>query len=324
MENKVRKIKDVLSDTNVDMGLLESSAVTAEMKRQWDAKGEPDDRLSRIGEKAGGSVMKQISGGFSYRALRRWKRYGIAASLLLLATLGIGIAMNRDALAQFGTEYYVYHSGNQDRVSITLDDNTVVTLGARSKLVYPKEFKGGKRTVEMEGQAYFKVAPDPAHPFVVETRSLDVTALGTAFEIFEDENQSFTEVILAEGRVRVDYPEAQSTGSRTLNPDEKLVHLTADNSVRVFYENAANYTAWKDRHGLTFVRERLSNVLPRLEKWYGCTIVCSSPEILDETFTFRVRTESPELIFDNMDLTLDIEYRFDSDNNTYFISKPRL
>jgi ferric-dicitrate binding protein FerR (iron transport regulator) len=321
MEDRTGRIKDALSGTDVDMDILESPAVTAEMKRQWDAKGEPDGYMSRIGDNVRRSLFRHISGRVTYRPLRGWVRYGIAASILLAVSAGIGIGLNPGFVSGSGSVKYVYHSGNQDRVTVTLDDGTAVTLGARSKIVYPERFRGGERRIEMEGQAWFQVAPDAERPFVVETRGgLDVTALGTAFEVFENESRSFTEVILAEGRVKVDYPADGDTKSYTMIPNEKLVYLTGGNSVRVSPENAENYTAWKNRYGLTFLSEHFSNILPRLEKWYGCTIVCSSPEILDETFTFRVRTESPELIFDNMDRTLDINYVFDTENNRYTIS----
>lgn len=305
----------------IEKELLESPAVIAEMRRQWDAKGEPDAGAKRIGRRVRVSLQRHIGerGVPVMRELRCWRRYGIAASILLVAAVGAGIIIGRDALARVGAEYYVYHSGNQDKVTIGLSDGTEVTLGARSKIVYPKEFKGNNRTVEMEGQAYFEVASDVNRPFIVKTASLDVTALGTAFEVFEEEGLSFTEVMLAEGKVRVDFPADKAMESYTMVPGQKLSHSAADKSVSLSMEDPERYSAWKDMAGLAFVRERVSNILPRLEKWFGCTIECSTPEILNETFTFRVRTESPEVIFGNMDCTLKIRYSYDPESNTYTI-----
>ena len=318
MENK---IKNVLSPESEDVELLDSSAVTAEMKRQWDSAAEKDDdRMLHIGERAKRSVLRQISGRH-LNSLRNWRRYGVAASIALILTLGAGVAMYGVMLPGWNTDYYVFHTGNQGRETITLSDGTTVTLGAESKIVYPERFTGRERRVEIEGQAYFSVAKDDKRSFVVAMRDLDVVVLGTAFEVFENERGPYTEVILTEGRARVDYQSGNNKESYTMHPDQKLVY--SNGSVKVTLEDAALYTGWKDNDGLTFVREHLSNILPRLEKWYGCTIECTSPEMLEETFTFKVRNESPEVLFRNMSLTLDMEYTIDRVNNVYTIGKPR-
>jgi ferric-dicitrate binding protein FerR (iron transport regulator) len=327
MENKMKRM---LSPFGEDFELHDSEAVAAEMRRQWEAVSArsaeewgSDDRMSHIGERVKRSVSRHISGRYASEALRRWRRYGIAASIALALALGAGVGLYSGMSAKWGIDHYVYHSGNQDKKAITLGDGTVVTLGARSKIVYPERFRGRERRVEIEGQAYFRVAKDEESTFVVNTRDLEVVVLGTEFEVFENEGQSYTEVILAQGSARVDYRVGESRKSYTMRPDEKLVYTRDDCSVKVASENARLYTAWKDNDGLTFVRERLSNILPRLEKWFGCSIVCTSPEILEETFTFRVRNESPEVIFDHMDRTLDIEYTLDRLNNVYTIEIPR-
>ena len=54
-------------------------------------------------------------------------------------------------------------------------------LNSASKLKYPVAFTGGQRKVFLEGEAYFEVAADTVHPFLVETSGMSVTVLGTGF-----------------------------------------------------------------------------------------------------------------------------------------------
>ena len=51
--------------------------------------------------------------------------------------------------------------------TIMLPDGTIVTLNSDSKIVYPAEFGSGDRKIDLVGEAFFKVAHDPLHPFVV-------------------------------------------------------------------------------------------------------------------------------------------------------------
>lgn len=53
--------------------------------------------------------------------------------------------------------------------TVILADGTTVHLNAGSKLTYPVRFAGKRRIVRLEGEAYFDVAGDENHPFVVQT-----------------------------------------------------------------------------------------------------------------------------------------------------------
>ena len=66
---------------------------------------------------------------------------------------------------------------------LTLMDGTKVCLNSNSKLKYPSEFGSGNRYVQLEGEAYFEVAKDPDHPFVVDVNNMQIKVLGTAFNV---------------------------------------------------------------------------------------------------------------------------------------------
>ena len=66
---------------------------------------------------------------------------------------------------------------------ITLPDGTVVYMHPGARIIFPNRFTGDKREVVFEGEAYFKVAHDPAHPFVITSGKMLTTVLGTEFNI---------------------------------------------------------------------------------------------------------------------------------------------
>ena len=56
-------------------------------------------------------------------------------------------------------------------------------MNAATRLRFPFHFYGKQREVYIEGEAYFKVAKDASHPFIVHTPLTQVQVLGTSFNI---------------------------------------------------------------------------------------------------------------------------------------------
>lgn len=83
--------------------------------------------------------------------------------------------------------------------TLRLDDGSFVRLAPGSRL----EARLGKdqRTVELEGRAFFAVAPDGGRPFEVQTEKGKVRVLGTRFEVATRDNGLRTVVV--EGRVEL-------------------------------------------------------------------------------------------------------------------------
>lgn len=69
------------------------------------------------------------------------------------------------------------------RAFVTLPDSTKVWLNSDTKISYPADYGMKERNVALVGEAYFEVAKNPAKRFVVETKGMQVEALGTAFNI---------------------------------------------------------------------------------------------------------------------------------------------
>ena len=66
---------------------------------------------------------------------------------------------------------------------LILSDGTEVRLNASTRLRFPFQFGKNTRDVYVDGEAYFKVAKDAAHPFVVHLPLSNVTVLGTSFNV---------------------------------------------------------------------------------------------------------------------------------------------
>lgn len=153
------------------------------------------------------------------KVVNLWKYIAVAASLLLFFGLYQLFYFSNKVATDFGSTEI-----------ITLNDNSKVTLNAKSELSYPNFFRWN-RSLKLEGEAFFEV--QKGSKFTVETALGKVTVLGTKFNVtsFND----YFEVICYEGKVRVD------------NKDKSTI-LTQGETVRVYqnsYDNHALINAEK-------------------------------------------------------------------------------
>ncbi|WP_297906372.1 FecR domain-containing protein [uncultured Parabacteroides sp.] len=285
--------------------LLCDPRVEERMRSQWDEVAE--DMNPMVGDRIWGRIIARTIAQNNVRKLYVYKIMAIAASVLLLLGVGSWVYWANTKEDQY---IYVMASGVRCIESVSLSDGTMVRMGPNSQLTYPKSFNGETRDVDLKGQAFFDVAKDRDKPFTVHTKNMDVTALGTAFEVFNHESENKLETILLNGKVKIGLgdPNIKNRREVILNPNEMLVYDKQANTVKVKKVNAEIYSGW--RNGvLSFENERLSMILTRLEPWYGRKIKCPKEIAEKYRFTFKVRDESLERILFMLSNTSPIKYR---------------
>lgn len=92
-------------------------------------------------------------------------------------------------------------ASGQTVISQQLADGSEITLNKQSTLEYPTTFKGKTRSVKLKGEAFFQVSPDKTKPFIIAVKDIQVTVVGTSFNIRED--SSYVEVLVETGVVKV-------------------------------------------------------------------------------------------------------------------------
>ena len=149
---------------------------------------------------------------------------------------------------------------------LQLPDGTQVWLNNASSIRYPSSFFGSTRTVELTGQAYFDVAKDAGHPFLVKAGALSVDVLGTGFDLsaYSDEPEVLT--TLVQGKIQV-----EKNGQRAILEPGQQVAATGDGGWKVKPVNTEAVTAWRD--GLfNFDNADLHTVLRQLARWYDVDV----------------------------------------------------
>jgi transmembrane sensor len=185
------------------------------------------------------------------------------------------------------TIYNILRTPNGGEYALILEDGTKVWLNAASSLRYPVSFTGKQRQVALTGEAYFEIAKNKAKPFIVVAGTMQVQALGTAFNVntYEKADSGRT-ATLVEGRIKV------TAGNKTafLQPGEQCTTSPAVN--RITKADIEAVIAWKN--GLfIFNNTPLREVLAQLTRWYDIKLAYSPACNTDKFFTGEIKRQVP-------------------------------
>jgi len=243
----------------------------------------------------------------------RWA--SIAAAIALLAvTLGGGYyaGMNHwlgdKPVAEVMQTRFVM--GKDSKGSVVLPDGTVAWLHADSKLTYPEDFTGDERKVKLEGEGYFEVTKDRKKPFIVETDQMEITVLGTCFNVKNYNYQKNIETTLLSGKVEVFFPSIERR--IMMEPDQRIKWDRETGEYKLTRVNAPNYITWINDK-MVFNKHKLSDVIFHLERWYNIEIICENGVNMDQQLTLTVRRELKEEIFKLLSMIASLQYEIDGD-----------
>lgn len=243
----------------------------------------------------------------------RWMR--IAAAVVLLAiTLGGGYYAGMNHILdeqQFAEVIQTrFVMGKDSKGSVTLPDGTIAWLHADSKLTYPENFTGKERKVKLEGEGYFEVMKNEKKPFVVESNQMEITVLGTRFNVKNYDYQQNIETTLLSGRIQIYLP---SIDRRVImEPDQRIKWNRETGEYKLTRVEAENYINWINDK-MVFNKHKLSDVIFHLERWYNIEIICDEKVDMNQRLTLTVRRELKDEIFKLLGLITSVTYKIDGD-----------
>ena len=174
-------------------------------------------------------------------------------------------------------------TGAQNRT--LLPDGSRILVRPGSMVRYAENF-AVNRKVELTGEAYFAVEKDSLHQFTVGTASLNVSVLGTMFNIEAWPGSPFTIVSLYKGRVEVKDVKGMTQTAVEISSGHRLLcdNITGDYRIEQIYDPFPGWIA--DR--LNFRNASYNEIFRAYEWYYGMKInVEGKPD--NEVYTFRIR-----------------------------------
>ncbi|MBB5438159.1 hypothetical protein HDC92_001834 [Pedobacter sp. AK017] len=199
------------------------------------------------------------------------------------------------------SQYNTLSTSKGETYQLRLPDGSKIWLNAASSLTYNAGlYERGKRSVSLEGEAYFEIAKDKAHPFFVKTNKQEIKVLGTHFNVMSYIDESIAKTSLVEGSVDVN--------NNILKPGQQAQTNIYTTITDVNTEDAI---AWKN--GLfVFRNENIQSIMKKISRWYDVDVAFKDKNILNKNFggTFS-RFEHVSDMLHTMELTGVIHFKIE-------------
>jgi len=210
----------------------------------------------------------------------------IAAMVIIVA--GLGWLMFEVAAPEKVT---VTAAMDDKNIEVLLADGSKVYLNRDSRLIYPETFGRNNRKVTLKGEAYFDIAPDASHPFIIDAGNARVKVLGTSFNVITDNENNEVEVFVTTGTVML----SSNDGSESLMIEPGYIGRVSGNNTSSALNTNANYLSW-NTDILTYDGERLGVVFADLKRTFNIDIVAGDPAINDYRLTSRFDSQTHDTI----------------------------
>ena len=235
--------------------------------------------------------------------------------------------------------YYVYSSSRDEQIAasvpmqeqvtpkgkrtvVALADGSQVWLNADSRLEYPENFNDRpNREVYLEGEAFFEITENKKKPFLVNTASITIKALGTTLNVKSYTGDERIETTLVNGTATLESKD-RKLRQITLAPKQKAIFEKG--SGKLILENQADTEksiAWKNGL-LVFDHQPFSEINEILERWYDVTFHVSDESTMSCRFSAHIDNKTLEealaLLFKNSGA---VPYRIE-DKEIFITGKP--
>lgn len=298
--SQLTHLREIMAQTDDDDALM---AAIEESAADCDAPTDADTaRLKRhidLTLRAIGESRRRPSPDHDHAAPRpriaAIRRVLTAAAAVMLPCLICAVAYLWISARDGGNGMIAMSTKPLDKAEISLPDGSSVNLRGNSSLSFDSRFgHSASRTVNLDGQAYFKVAKDAHRSFIVSTPGMDVTVHGTEFSVVSRTGSPYSEVILDSGSVTIDSP----SQSVTLAPGQTATINRRDGSITVAATSTALIADWAADE-LTFDNIAPDSLIAEIEKAYDIRLDPSVTSRIDQRFTGT-------LPWDDLGLTLDV------------------
>ncbi|MDG5767574.1 DUF4974 domain-containing protein [Balneolales bacterium ANBcel1] len=305
-------------------------ALPAEERGEWDADAawerfrkkhpEVDTRRKPLIGTSSELLSRRLRAGNS-----RYRWIAAAASILFVAMAALFLYNVEDEpVREEVTEvtYKEFFAQPGSRTRLTLSDGSRAILKPGSRLVLPESFRGLEdRVVELEGEAFFEVEPEPGKTFIVKTEKTITRVLGTRFNVSSYPEDDFVSVAVISGVVSLEGRRDDAAVPARISGNHLGIY-TPEGVVEVSeLSDMSKYLGWIEGE-LVFQQEPLDRVALELQRWYNISIEIDpeKPELYEKKLTSSFRQNQPvREVIEAVSLTLNIS--FTEKNGSFYFTE---
>ncbi len=234
-----------------------------------------------------------------------FKLIRIAAIFVLLLAGGYGVKFVMIRVKMPESQLFAYSSSDSMK-KFELCDGSNVWLNKNSVMHIPGDFNINNRSMTLEGEAYFEIAPDKNLPFSISAGQTVTEVVGTSFNIRANKRENDVRVTVFSGKVSF-YIAEEKKSVRFLMPGDRGVYSADSKEIRKEINYPSNDLAWKTGT-IWFKDASLIEVCEMLSRYYQIKIEVDHQMVIDKNFTGNFKQASLDEILEIVGLTLDIEF----------------
>ncbi len=243
--------------------------------------------------------------------------YGrVAASIIFLLTIASLVFL------LFRSQEIKHRTAFGEVKTIQLPDGSTVVLNGNSVITYPSSWKGeSKRRVKIEGEAFFSVIHTKDNQrFIVQTNDeFSVEVLGTKFNVLHRRGRA--EVVLNEGKVKVNIRKSDSLQHITMKPGESVSYEEGTRAIERIKVIPEDQSSWRNSK-LVLDNSSMAEVILRIEETYGVQVKVTDKEVLNLKLWGTVPCNSLTNLLKGIEASFDL--RIEQKGNVITITKSPL
>lgn len=240
---------------------------------------------------------------------RRIWIYRVAVIFLLMLSFGAGFYLLKDKSGP--VTYKEIYTNRGETKEYTLDDGTHIILNAESKVVIPSNYNQKNRHIEMTGEGFFDVAPNPQKPFIIKNGNTQVKVTGTSFNVKSYDEDDYINVTVSTGTVLVNVA-SQDLQLRVTPMEHLSIHKESGNLTKLsLSEN--KHINWIDGC-LFFDKEPIREVIRTINRRYNSNVILRCKNYATKRISGTHDNKSLEAVIESICHTAELKHKKDGEN----------
>lgn len=241
-----------------------------------------------------------------------WMQFAASVAFIVLAGWAVySVMIKQEEKPQLGQQDSMIGNDNaltekvnstSETIELVLADGSKISLAPKGRIRYPERFDGERREVFLEGEAFFDIAKDPEHPFLVYANGLVTKVLGTSFRIKAYGDSREVTVEVKTGKVAVfaqsdphlkeKVADKQLQGV-VLTPNQKIIYARNEvKMVKTLVERPEMVVSKAEIPQFEFEDTPASDVFNTLARAYGIDILYDETLLKDCPLTARLDNQT--------------------------------
>lgn len=236
-------------------------------------------------------------------------RWAWRVAAILVLSVGLGWWMFHSEVPETPVSELTKTTLRGQKATIKLPDGSEVKLNAESSITYLESFAASNtRSVELKGEAFFDVVENKRKPFIVKTDQVDMTVLGTTFNVNAYSEKPAIQITLETGKIKVETNQATGISrSVEINPGQQIRFVRATREMHKSNVELKDYLSWKEGT-IILDAHTIEETARILERWYNVSFEFQEADLKYCRISGEFKSDNLKNILSNIEFLTNLDF----------------